>query len=99
VIPFLKAREEKRYKQYIRVFLRQYQSAHECATCRGSRLRPEALNIRVGGCDIGQASRLPIGTLRGWLGDLVAGVTSRSRRRNSALQSPSCASCPRASSS
>src|SRR5690606_7258725 len=67
VIPFLRSREPKRYKQYIRVFLRQYQSAHECATCRGSRLRGEALQIRVGGMDIGAASRLPIGRLRGWL--------------------------------
>jgi excinuclease ABC subunit A len=76
VIPFLKAREEKRYKQYIRVFLRQYQSARECANCRGSRLRPEALNIRVGGYDIGQASRLPITALRAWLDALVAGTTA-----------------------
>jgi excinuclease ABC subunit A len=72
VIPFLRAREEKRYKQYIRVFLRQYQSARECANCRGSRLRPEALNIRVAGLDIGRASRLPIRALRSWLADLVA---------------------------
>jgi excinuclease ABC subunit A len=76
VIPFLKSREEKRYKQYIRVFLRQYQSARECVHCRGSRLRGEALNVRVGGCDIGAASRLPIRTLRSWLDDLVNGGTA-----------------------
>jgi excinuclease ABC subunit A len=72
VIPFLRSREEKRYKQYIRVFLRQYQSARECDECRGSRLRAEALNIRVGGVDIGAASRLPIQQLRTWLADLIA---------------------------
>jgi excinuclease ABC subunit A len=71
VIPFLRSREEKRYKQYIRVFLRQYQSARECADCRGSRLRGEALHVRVGGIDIGAASRLPIHRLRGWLADLM----------------------------
>jgi excinuclease ABC subunit A len=75
VIPFLKSREEKRYKQYIRVFLRQYQSARECVHCRGSRLRGEALNVRVGGSDIGAASRLPIHALRAWLDDLVNGGT------------------------
>jgi excinuclease ABC subunit A len=75
VIPFLRSREEKRYKQYIRVFLRQYQSAKECVHCRGSRLRGEALNVRVGGCDIGAASRLPIRALRTWLTDLVTGST------------------------
>jgi excinuclease ABC subunit A len=76
VIPFLKSREEKRYKQYIRVFLRRYQSALECDTCGGSRLRAEALNVRVGGMHIGQASRLPIQQLRTWLDDLMAGATS-----------------------
>jgi excinuclease ABC subunit A len=76
VIPFLKSREKKRYKQYIRVFLRQYQSARECADCRGSRLRCEALYVRVGGFDIGAASRLPIRSLRAWLEQLVAGGTA-----------------------
>src|SRR5690606_22753675 len=76
VIPFLKSREKKRYKQYIRVFLRQYQSALECADCRGSRLRVEALHVRVGGMDIGTASRLPIQRLRDWLSDLIDGGTA-----------------------
>ncbi|HEX6133257.1 MAG TPA: excinuclease ABC subunit UvrA [Longimicrobiales bacterium] len=76
VIPFLRSREAKRYKQYIRVFLRQYQSARECATCRGSRLRAEALHIRVGGMDIGTASRLPIQRLRAWLHELMDGGTA-----------------------
>jgi excinuclease ABC subunit A len=31
---------EKRYKQYIRVFLRQYQLANTCPLCAGSRLTP-----------------------------------------------------------
>jgi excinuclease ABC subunit A len=75
VVPFLKLREKKRYKQYIRVFLRQYQSAIECAACRGSRLRAEALHVRVGGLDIGAAGRMPIRVLRTWLGELVAGGT------------------------
>ena len=76
VIPFLKSREKKRYKQYIRVFLRQYQSALECADCRGSRLRGEALHVRAGGMDIGTASRLPIQRLRAWLADLIDGGTA-----------------------
>src|SRR5690606_19421575 len=76
VIPSLKSREPKRYKQYIRVFLRQYQSARTCTECRGSRLRGEALHVRVGGLDIGAASRLPISRLRTWLDELMSGGTS-----------------------
>jgi excinuclease ABC subunit A len=76
VIPFLVSREEKRYKQYIRVFLRQYQSARECEECHGSRLRREALYVRVGGLDIGAASRLPITELRAWIDALMRGDVS-----------------------
>src|SRR5437763_1749964 len=37
IFPFLRDLEDKRYKQYIRVFLRQYQTAQECPSCRGSK--------------------------------------------------------------
>ncbi|MBX6365795.1 MAG: excinuclease ABC subunit UvrA, partial [Gemmatimonadetes bacterium] len=67
ILPFLRSREEKRYKQYIRVFLRQYQSARPCRACGGSKLRPEALYVRVGGLDIWRASELPISELRAFV--------------------------------
>ncbi|HET8657327.1 MAG TPA: excinuclease ABC subunit UvrA [Longimicrobiaceae bacterium] len=67
VLPFLEALEEKRYKQYIRVFLRQYQSAQTCPVCLGSKLRPEALRVRVAGRDIGDVSLLPLSRLREWV--------------------------------
>ncbi|MGD8278689.1 MAG: excinuclease ABC subunit UvrA, partial [Gemmatimonadota bacterium] len=66
VIPFLRTREKKRYKQYIRVFLRQYQTPMRCTACGGARLRPEALLVRVGGRTIAQVSALPIRDLRPW---------------------------------
>ncbi|MBW3628465.1 MAG: excinuclease ABC subunit UvrA [Gemmatimonadetes bacterium] len=74
VITFLEDLEEKRYKQYIRVFLRQYQSALPCPTCGGAKLRPEALRIRVSGRDIGQISTLPLTELRDWVEALAAGT-------------------------
>jgi excinuclease ABC subunit A len=73
VIPFLRTREPKKYKQYIRVFLRQYQSARECPECGGSKLRKEALWVRVGGLSIAQASNLPIRDLRQWIEVLAEG--------------------------
>ena len=48
IFPFLKDLEEKRYKQYIRVFLRQYQLAKTCEACGGSRLNADALAVRIG---------------------------------------------------
>lgn len=71
VIPFLRAREEKRYKQYIRVFLRQYQSPMRCATCGGARVRPEALNVQVDGRTLHAVSELPLHLLQHWLDGLA----------------------------
>ncbi len=81
VIPFLMSKEEKRYKQYIRVFLRRYQTARTCPECGGTKLRPEALYVRVGGRTIAEMSLVPIGELHKWLmalpaqmGDMQRGI-------------------------
>jgi excinuclease ABC subunit A len=57
----------KKYKQYIRVFVRQYQTAQACPDCGGARLRPEALNVKIGGRTIAEVSALPVEELRAWL--------------------------------
>ena len=67
VIPFLVGRERKRYKQYIRVFLRQYQSPQVCRDCGGARIRQAALNIRIGDRSIADVSSLPIEGAQGWV--------------------------------
>ena len=66
IFPFLKRLEEKRYKQYIRVFLRQYQMAMECPACQGRRLRPESLAVTVGGRTIGDTAALTAEAMRAW---------------------------------
>ena len=70
VIPFLRRLERKRYKQYVRVFLRQYQMAAECPACRGARLRPDALSVFVGGETIAAAAARTVDELGGWLAAL-----------------------------
>ncbi len=70
VIPFLGSKEKKRYKRYIRVFLRQYQSPRACDACGGSRIRPEALWVKVGGEDISRASSVPLEDLSKWVRNL-----------------------------
>ncbi len=67
VIPFLRSRERKRYKAYIRVFLRQYQLPRRCDACGGTRLVPDALNVRVGGRNIAEIAALPIGEAAAWI--------------------------------
>ena len=67
IFPFLKGLEEKRYKQYIRVFLRQYQLAKTCIDCGGSRLNPDALSVRIGGVVIGSVAALSVDAAHEWL--------------------------------
>ena len=70
VMGFLVSKEPKRYKQYIRIFLRQYQRPRPCRACGGSRLRPEAGYVTVGGLGIGTVSAMPIEELPLWLARL-----------------------------
>jgi excinuclease ABC subunit A len=70
VFPFLRALEPKRYKQYIRVFLRRYQRALPCPSCAGARLRPEALAVRVAGDTIGGVAARTADDLADWLAGL-----------------------------
>ena len=70
MLPFLQRLEAKRYKQYIRVFLRQYQLAKVCPACGGARLKPEALAVRVGGRTIAEVAALTAGAVRDWLAAL-----------------------------
>ncbi len=70
VLQFLASKEPKRYKQYIRIFLRQYQRPRVCARCRGARLRPEALCVTVGDVHIGTVAARPVQELVGWLDSL-----------------------------
>jgi excinuclease ABC subunit A len=53
--------ETKKYKVHVRVFLSRYRGYTECRSCGGSRLREEALNVRVGGLTLAEVSRLNIG--------------------------------------
>jgi excinuclease ABC subunit A len=77
MMPFLTALEPKRYKQYIRIFLRQYQTAQLCRTCHGSKLQPAALDVRIGGRTIAEIAALPIELLRAWIDTLTLSSTEQ----------------------
>ena len=67
IFPFLKDLEEKRYKQYIRVFLRQYQLAKTCDACGGSRLNADALAVRIGGDTIAGVAARSVDGIHAWV--------------------------------
>ena len=70
IFPFLGDLEEKKYKQYIRVFLRKYQTAQECPDCHGAKLQPDALQVRIAGRTIAEVSDLPVDQLLAWVSAL-----------------------------
>lgn len=67
---FFKMVEENLYKIQYRVLQARYRGKTRCMYCGGSRLRPEALYVKVGDKDISEISSMPIDELYKWLQDL-----------------------------
>jgi excinuclease ABC subunit A len=64
---FFKHLELKRYKLHVRVFLSRYRNPVPCPTCAGSRLKPEALSVKVADRDIHQIAQLTIREAADWI--------------------------------
>ncbi len=60
VMRFFQEVERKKYKVHVRVFMSRYRAYTQCPACRGARLRPEALWVRLGDSNIAQVSSLNI---------------------------------------
>ncbi len=63
--------EGRRYKVQARVAIARYRRFDPCESCGGTRLRSEALAVRVGGKDLGEVARTTIGELDAWLASLA----------------------------
>jgi excinuclease ABC subunit A len=61
---FFQMLEENQYKIQYRVMLARYRGKTVCPVCHGTRLKPEASYVRVGGRDITQLVNLPITELK-----------------------------------
>ena len=81
IFPFLKDLEEKRYKQYIRVFLRQYQLARTCEACGGTRLNADALAVRIGDDTIAGVACRSIDGIEQWVTGLSIDAVRAGGRR------------------
>lgn len=57
---FFKMLEENQYKIQYRVMLARYRGKTECPTCKGTRLKPEALYVKVAGRTIAELVQMPI---------------------------------------
>jgi len=57
---YFKHLEEKTYKMHIRILLSKYRGYTKCTACKGSRLRREALQVKVGGLGINEIVEMSI---------------------------------------
>ncbi len=62
--------ERKNYKMHVRVFLSKYRSAFDCPDCEGTRLKPLANYVFIGGRTISQLTGLSIEDLKLFFEDL-----------------------------
>jgi excinuclease ABC subunit A len=69
--------EGRTYKVHVRVFLARYRAYRVCESCAGSKLRPEALAVRVRGVDFAQLGRWSIEQLLEWVLGLKLGAKER----------------------
>lgn len=61
---FFKMVEENQYKIQYRVMLARYRGKTTCPACKGSRLKPQALYVKVGGKTIADLVLMPISELK-----------------------------------
>jgi excinuclease ABC subunit A len=71
--------ERRRYRVGARVLIARYRTFEPCTECRGTRLRPAAGFVRVGGRPIGDVVRLSLAELLAWLDALELSAAQAQR--------------------
>ena len=67
---FFQMVKENQYKIQYRVMLSRYRGKTVCPTCHGTRLKPEAENVKIGGASISNLVEMPVGHLLKWFKNL-----------------------------
>lgn len=70
---------KKIYKIHVRIFLNRYRGYAPCKACGMTRLKPDALNYRIGGKNIANVQSLPIEKLLGFLEGLEFGAEEKEK--------------------
>ncbi|MFC6199849.1 excinuclease ABC subunit UvrA [Ponticaulis profundi] len=66
VIPNLERRWRETDSTWVRDEIAKFQSAQPCPACKGKRLKPEALAVKIGGLDISEATAFSIRNAKDW---------------------------------
>ncbi|PIE76624.1 excinuclease ABC subunit A [bacterium DOLJORAL78_65_58] len=70
LVPELVRRHRETKSEKVRASLEKLMVQQECPECHGHRLKPESLNVQVGGKHIGEVSALCLDEFARWVGDL-----------------------------
>ncbi|MGO9453497.1 MAG: excinuclease ABC subunit UvrA [Candidatus Binataceae bacterium] len=76
---FFKWLEGRRYKTHVRILLAKYRRFVPCPVCKGSKLKPEALNVFVDGKTIADVGRMAMRDFAEWLETLNLSKDARER--------------------
>ncbi len=72
---FFKYVESKAYNIQYRVLLARYRGKTVCPECKGSRLKKEALYVKINGCSIFDIVKMPISSLAEWFENISLSET------------------------
>jgi excinuclease ABC subunit A len=79
VVPNMERRFRETDSSWMREELARYQNNSPCETCKGKRLKPEALAVKIAGIDIAEVSEMSIAQAVRWFNDLPARLTNKQR--------------------
>lgn len=77
VIPNLERRFKETDSAWVREEIGKFQSAQDCPACKGKRLKPEALAVKVGPLDISEAAAFSIREAGKWFSEVSSSLTSQ----------------------
>ncbi len=77
IVPNLERRYRETDSDWSREKIEEYMSVRPCPECRGTRLRPESLAVRVGGLGIHEFTRMSARRALQWVGALELSETER----------------------
>ena len=70
VLPTLERRHSETKSQGMRDFYEFYMSESDCPTCKGARLKPESLAVKVGRKNIQELTNMPVNEIKNYLNNL-----------------------------
>jgi excinuclease ABC subunit A len=79
VIPNMERRFRETDSSWVREELARYQNNSPCEVCKGKRLKPEALAVKIAGLDIAQVADLSIAQAAAWFRNLDRSLTQKQR--------------------